>query len=293
MRSLALLAAAVFWAAPAASARKPIRIVASESFWGSIAAQLAGDRGTVTSIVANPAVDPHDYEPNASDARALASSQVAILNGIGYDGWASRLLAADPSDGRVVVDAGRVLGLKTGDNPHQWYSPAAVRRMVAAILAGLQRADPRDARVFAENARRFQARSLARYDALRREIRRRFAGVPVGYSESMFEPLGADLGLQLVTPPSFANAVAEGGDLTAGDVQTVERQARDRQIAVWIYDSQNLTPEVQRVNAIAADERIPTVSMTETLEPAGATFESWQAAQLERLLAALHLATGR
>ena len=51
--------------------------------------------------------------------------------------------------------------------------------------------------------------SLA-YDALRAQIRRRFAGVPVGYSESIFEPLGQSLGLKLLTPSGFAKAVAEG-----------------------------------------------------------------------------------
>ena len=50
---------------------------------------------------------------------------MAIVNGIGYDTWASKLLAANPSSGRVVLDVGGLLGLKEGDNPHQWYSPPA------------------------------------------------------------------------------------------------------------------------------------------------------------------------
>ncbi len=269
------------------------QVVAAESFWGSIAAQLAGDRATVRSIIVDPGTDPHGYEPTASDARAMADSELAIVNGIGYDTWASRLLAADPSGSRVALDAGRVLDLQEGDNPHQWYSPASVSRMIDAIVAGYDRVDPAGASYFAARERRFRTRSLARYDELQAQIHERFAGVPVGYSESIFQPLGESLGLRLLTPPGFPKAIAEGTDVGAGDKQAVERQARDRRIAVWIYNSQNVTPEVQQVNAIARAEHVPIVTVTETLSPATASFEQWQSAQLERLLAALHRATGR
>ncbi len=293
MRTLLALLSLAVLAAPAQAAPRKLDVVAAENVWGSIAAQLGGDRVSVQSIVVNPATDPHDYEPVASDARAIAGSQLAIVNGLGYDSWASQLLAANPSSTRVVINAGEVLGLQTGDNPHQWYAPASVGKVAAAIVAGLDRLEPTAAGYFAAREHLFETSSLARYDALRRAIRQRFAGVAVGYSESIFQPLGADLGLRLLTPASFANAVAEGGDITAGETQTVERQARDRLIKVWVFNSQNVTPEVQRVNAIAKAERIPIVTITETLVPASATFEQWQVAQLERLLAALHQATGR
>src|SRR5690242_5697849 len=71
-------------------------VVAAENFWGSLAAQLAGTRAQVSSIVVNPDTDPHSYEPNARDARALAGAQMVIVNGVGYDEWADRLLSASP-----------------------------------------------------------------------------------------------------------------------------------------------------------------------------------------------------
>ncbi|HEY4349115.1 MAG TPA: zinc ABC transporter substrate-binding protein [Gaiellaceae bacterium] len=298
MRTLVALVALSALAVPlgntsAAAATPRLQVVAAENFWGSLAAQLGGDRVETQSIVGNPATDPHDYEPVASDARAMAGSQLAIVTGIGYDTWASRLLAANPSSTRVVIDTGDLLGLSAGDNPHQWYSPRSVRAVAAAITAGLERLDPTHRPYFAARARQFATVALARYNALRGEIRRRFAGVPVGYSESIFEPLGTSLGLRLSTPSSFASSVAEGADVSAKDIQAVDRQAQERLIDVWVFNSQNLTPEVQRVNEIARSRHIPIVTITETLSPAGATFEQWQVAQLERLLAALHRATGR
>ena len=117
--------------------------------------------------------------------------------------------------------------------------------------------------------------------------------MPVGYSESIFQPLGQALGLRLMTPYSFAKAIAEGTDVSAADKQTVDTQAQDRQIKVWVYNSQNATPDVQRVNQLARAAHIPITTITETLSPASATFEQWQVAELRSLQQALHQATGR
>jgi zinc/manganese transport system substrate-binding protein len=269
------------------------QVVAAENSWGSIAAQLAGDKADVTSIIVNPATDPHSYEPTALDARTIAGARMSIVNGLGYDAWAPRLLRASPSSERVELDVGKALGLSDGANPHQWYSPSAVRRVLDAIVADYDRIDPSAASYFALRERAFLEHDLARYEALRREIRARYAGTPVGYSESIFQPLGEDLHLRLLTPYSFAKAIAEGNDVTAQDKQTVDDQARKRLIKIWVFNSQNVTPDVQRVSEIAREERIPVATVTETLSPAGDSFEQWQSSELEGLARALHEATGR
>jgi zinc/manganese transport system substrate-binding protein len=270
-----------------------LTVVAGENFWGSIAGQLAGNRATVKSIIVNPDTDPHDYQATAADSRTIAEGQMAIVNGIGYDTWMSKAVAANPVDGRVTLDVGSVLGLKAGDNPHQWYSPSSVLRVVDAIVADYKKLDPADRAYFDKQRRTFLTRGLAHYNALRKQIRARYSGVPVGYSESMFQPLGADLGLKLLTPPGFADAVAEGTDISARDKQAVDRQAQTKQIKVWVYNSQNATPDVKRINQIAQAGGIPIATVTETLSPASDTFEQWQAAQLTQLEAALHKATGK
>ena len=280
-------------ASPAASAAGKVQVVAAENFWGSIASQLGGSKVAVSSIIVNPNTDPHSYEPTASDGAAIARSRMAIVNGIGYDSWASKLIAANPASGRVVLDVGKLLGLSEGENPHQWYSPWSVQRVIAQIVLDYERLDPKDTAYFEQRGAAFQARELADYNRLRSAIRARYGGVPVGYSESIFQPLGEDLGLRLLTPYSFAKAVAEGVDVGAADKQTVDRQAEERSIKVWVYNSQNVSPDVQRVNQLARAAHIPITTITETLSPPSDTFEQWQAAQLASLSAALHRATGR
>ena len=268
-------------------------VVAAENFWGSIAAQLAGDRASVRSIIVNPSTDPHSYEPTAQDARTIAGANMAIVNGIGYDNWAPKLLGAKSARGRVVLNVGDLLALKEGDNPHRWYFPSNVHAVVNEIVADYDKLDPTDSAYFARRRQIFESQDLARYDELRREIRASYAGVAVGYSESIFQGLGEDLGLKLLTPYSFAKAIAEGTDVTAQDKQTVDSQAQDHQIKVWVFNSQNLTPDVQRVNQIVAEQHIPIATVTETLSPASDSFEQWQVSQLERLMRALRQATGR
>ncbi len=80
--------------------------------------------------------------------------------------------------------------------------------------------------------------------------------------------------------------------MTAHDKQAVDSQARRHQIRVWIFNSQNVTPDVQRVSQIATEQHIPIATVTETLSPPSASFEQWQVSQLEGLVRALRQAAG-
>jgi zinc/manganese transport system substrate-binding protein len=270
-----------------------IHVVAAENFWGSLAAQLGGNRVQVTSVITNPATDPHDYEPSAVDARTFAGAQMAIVDGVGYDPWAPKLIAANPVNGRVVLTVGDLVGIKPGGNPHRWYSPANVQQVIAAIVRDYSKLDPKDADYFARQKAQLETKGLAPYKRLIATIKRRYHGVAVGASESIFSPLAQALGLRLVTPYSFLEAISEGTEPTAADKTTIDRQIAKREIKVWVLNSQNSTPDVARFTEAARKKHIPVTTITETLTPASATFEQWQVRQLRALEAALHEATGR
>lgn len=270
-----------------------VRVVAAENFWGSIARQLGGVHAQVTSVIVNPAQDPHAYEPTTVDGRTMATAQLAIVNGVGYDPWAPKLLAASPVDGRITLTVGSLLHLHDGDNPHRWYDPAGVLVVARRIAADLEKLDPAHKAYFAARLSRFDGPGLASYHTLIAQIRARYSGVPVGASESIFALLAPALGLKLVTPYSFMKAISEGTEVTAQDTITTERQLTAHLVKVWVYNSQNVTPGIQRLNALARAVHIPIATVTETLSPATDSFQQWQVAQLSRLEAALHQATGR
>ena len=295
MKRIALavgLAALVAGCSSAAAGGGGLQVVAAENFWGSIATQLAGTKAHVHSIIVDPAQDPHSYEPTAADARTLASAKLAIVNGVGYDPWAPKLLASNPVSGRKVLTVGDLFRLKEGNNPHRWYDPANVSVVAYSITEELIKLDPKDAGYFHRQLVHFDTVDLRRYHALITAIRARYAGIPVGASESIFALQAPALGLKLATPYSFMKATSEGTEPTAQDIATIERQISSKQIKVWIYNSQNATPQIQRFNALARAHGIPVATITETLSPASDSFEQWQVSQLQRIEQALHQSTG-
>jgi zinc/manganese transport system substrate-binding protein len=296
--ALLVVAGAAAGCATGSSASSPaadgkIQVAAAENFWGSIASQLGGDKVAVKSIVTNPDTDPHSYQPTAADGRTIASSQMVIYNGVGYDPWAPKLLSANSGSNPTVLNVGKLVGAPDGGNPHRWYSPANVQSVIAAITADYKQMDPKDAAYFDTQNASFENTSLSPYEHLTSEIKTRFGGVRVGASESIFAPLADAVGLNLITPPSFLEAVSEGTEPTAQDKATIDSQIKNHQLQVYVYNSQNSTPDVQAQVTAAKAAGIPVTTITETLQPASSTFEAWQVRQLEGLVDALSKATGR
>jgi zinc/manganese transport system substrate-binding protein len=268
-------------------------VVAAENFWGSIASQLGGGHVAVTSVIDNPNADPHAYEPTPADGRAVASAQYAIVNGVGYDPWAPKLVDANPNPQRTVLTVGDVVGVKEGGNPHRWYSPDDVHKVIERITADYKKIDPADAAYFDQQKQAFESQALGQYNQLISDIRAKYSGTPVGASESIVAPLAQGLGLTMLTPESFLGAISEGSDPTAADKAAIDGQIKGRQIKIYIYNSQNSTPDVQAQVNEARAAGIPVTTVTETLIPQGATFQDWQTKQLQGIEQALAQATGR
>jgi zinc/manganese transport system substrate-binding protein len=270
-----------------------ISVVATINAWGSIAAQLGGSHVHETSLITNPNTDPHVYEPTPADARIVAGAQVVVLNGIGYDPWAQKLLDANPVAGRTVIKIGALVGVLNGGNPHQWYSPGSVRSVIEAITADYKKADPADSSYFDAQKQRFLASGMSEYIRLIAEIKARYSGTPVGASESIFTPLANALGLNLITPVRFLKDISEGTDPSAADKSLIDQQIATKAMKVYVFNSQNSTPDIQAQVDAAKKQGIPVSAVTETLAPATTRFQDWQIAQLQKLETALKLATNK
>ncbi|MFJ9847362.1 metal ABC transporter solute-binding protein, Zn/Mn family [Kitasatospora sp. NPDC101155] len=272
---------------------KVIQVVAAENFWGSIATQLGGDHVKVSSVITNPDTDPHSYEPTAADGRTVAGAEYVISNGIGYDAWSDKLLAANPASGRTALKVGDLLGKKEGDNPHQWYSAESVTKVIDRITADYKKIDPADAAYFDSRKQTFTTQTLAKYNQLEADIKAKYADTPIGASESIVTPLAESVGLKMLTPETFLDAESEGTDPTAADKAAIDQQISGKQIKIYVYNTQNSNPDVvAQVNAAKA-QGIPVAQVTETLAPANATFQDWQTQQLQGLADALKQATSK
>ena len=263
-----------------------LQVVAGPNFWGSIAAQLGGAHVSVTSIVTNPSSDPHEYENSATDARAFATADYVILNGAGYDDWGQKLLAANPSRSRKVFTVADLLNKKAGDNPHFWYNPDWVDRVADRITADYQAMDSADSNYFAQQRKAFATALKPYHDAIA-HIRSTFKDVPVGSTESIFVYMAQAVGVNLISPPEFMQAISAGTDPPAQTVAEFQNQISNRQIKVLVYNTQTSTPITENLKQMATKNSIPVVGISETVEPPTARFQDWQTRQLNSLQAAL------
>jgi ABC-type Zn uptake system ZnuABC Zn-binding protein ZnuA len=116
------------------------RVVATTPQLADFARQVGGGALEVKTLLP-PNVDPHDYEPRPSDARAIAEADVVLRSGGEVDEWLAELLDAAGSDADVVVVADEI-GAR-GEDPHWWQDPRNAARaayVVAERVGGDARA---------------------------------------------------------------------------------------------------------------------------------------------------------
>ena len=264
-----------------------IQIVAGENFWGNLVSQIGGNRVNVLSIVSDPNADPHEYESNTTDAKAIATANYVILNGAGYDSWANKLISASPNSSRQVLTIADLVGKKEGDNPHFWYNPAYVNQAIAQMEKDLISISPPNKSFFQQNYNNLVA-SLSGYQNRINSIKNQFGGTKVAATEDIFAYLATSAGLDLISPPAFIQAVAEGNDPPTNSVVQFQQQLESGQPKVLVYNQQTVTPLTDSIKKLAANQGIPVVGVTETIQPPDTSFQDWMNSELISLENALN-----
>ena len=270
---------------PSPAAAGKIAVVAAENFYGDVARQVGGNRVSVTSILSDPNIDPHEYETSVQNALAVTRAQIVIQNGDGYDAWMDKLIEASPNPQRVVITAGDLAVDKLPDNPHYWYSMDNIQAVAKEIAAALGRLDGGGKADFEANLAKFD-QSLAAITEKMDGIRSSYQGAPIGLTETIFLYQANRMGLKVMTPTAFAKAVSEGNDPPADTVLTLEDQLAQRQIKMLIYNQQTVSPLTANLKEEAGKMNIPVVGVTETM-PSDKTYQQWMLSQLDALQTAL------
>jgi zinc/manganese transport system substrate-binding protein len=286
-----LIAAAITYGlldhSTSAAPSQKLQIVAGENFWGSLVSQLGGNRVHVSSIVSDPNADPHEYESTTATARAFSSANYVILNGAGYDSWGNKLLSSSNNPNRKVLTVATLLGKKNGDNPHFWYNPSYVNSVVNQMDKDLIALDPNGKSYYLRNLSVLHS-SLSVYQNRIKTIKQQFGGTKVAATEDIFQYLASSAGLDLVSPASFTQAVAEGNDPPAASVAEFQQQLESAQVKLLVFNEQTVTPLTDSMKALAAENNIPIVGVTETIQPPGTSFQVWMNAELLNLQNALN-----
>ncbi|MGB6443265.1 MAG: zinc ABC transporter substrate-binding protein, partial [Thermoplasmata archaeon] len=263
----------------------------AENFWGSLVSQLGGTHVSVTSIITDPNTDPHEYQSNDSTAIEIRNAQYVILNNVGYDDWATTLLAADGDSNQTILNIGDSLGVSvTGGivsgNPHLWYNPTYVNETVAWMYHNLTTIAPSLAGYFADQYDNLTASLASLYSEVG-TIQAQFAGTVVASTESIFVYLANATDLDLVSPPAFMEAIAEGNDPPDQTVVTFQCQLESGHVRVLVFNAQTVTPITTEMKGIAQQNNVSVMSVTETIVPPTETFQQWMGGQLNALYVAL------
>lgn len=264
----------------------PIAVVGAENFYGDLLSEIGGARVSASSLLNDPNADPHAFESSTQAAVLVADAQLVIVNGLGYDAFMDKILAASPNPTRTVINVQQLLGLADGANAHIWYDPATMPRVAEAATAALARIDP-------ANAGYFQARqasylnSLTAVAAKIAAMKTRFSGLPVAFTEPVAGYLATAIGLRVLTPEGFQKSIEDGTDPAPADVAGESDLLTGKQVRALLYNSQVTSPITSQMHDLAVANGIPVVGVAETIPAAYATFVEWQIAQLNQLEQAL------
>ena len=273
-------------AATAGSRSSVINVVAAENFYGDLAGQIGGSRVNVTSILVDPSVDPHLYESNVDNAKAVAVARLVIKNGAGYDAFVDRLLAASPRPGRLVIDVAQLTGAAEGANPHLWYKADIMPQVAQAVADRLGQLDPTAKSEVDAGLQKFNASLKPLQDRIA-AIKAKSSGAKVLPTEPVFDYMAGALGLDVVDREgALQKAVEEGNDPPAEAIARFRQQLASGAIKALIYNSQAVTPLTRQMQSTARQHNVPTVGVSET-EPPGKTYQQWMLDQLDSLEQAL------
>ncbi|PLZ04108.1 cation ABC transporter substrate-binding protein [Burkholderia sp. WAC0059] len=267
----------------AAPAPRVIHAVGVENEYADVIAQIGGRYVQVTAIETDPNTDPHTFEVNPQVARQIASADLVVKNGVGYDAWADKIIAAAPADGRTVIDVQHLLGLPDSTpNPHLWYDPKTMPAVAKAIAAGLSAHDPAEAAYFSANARKFDA-SLKPWLAAIASFRAKYGSTPVAATEPVANYMLQAAGTTILTPFSLQAAIMNGTDPSPQDVSTQNGLFTGHRVKAFVYNQQVTDALTQSFLNLAKENGIPVVGVYETMPTPGFTYQSWMRAEVEAL----------
>ncbi len=226
------------FAAPAAAQdtqQNKIKAVATISILGDLVKNVGGERVDVSTLV-GPNGDAHVYSPTPADAKKLAAADIVFVNGLGLEGWMTRLVTASATKAPMVVATKAITPRQMEDenrrgrtviDPHAWQSIADAKVYVANIRAALVAIDPAGKGAYDANASVY----LGKLDALESEVRTAIAAIPADRrkiitTHDAFGYFGAAYGMTFIAPDGLSTEA----EPSAKDVARIITQIRKQKI---------------------------------------------------------------
>jgi zinc/manganese transport system substrate-binding protein len=225
----------LFGSGAAGAAAGKVKAIASFSILGDMLRVVGGERVDAASLV-GPNGDVHVYEPTTVDVRTLAGAAIFVVNGLGLEGWISRLQTSSGFKGRMVIATTGITPLQAehvpGDSaraadPHAWQSLADGKIYVRNIRDGLIAVDPGSAAAYRASADKF----IAEIGTVEQQVKAAIGMLPpdrrkVITTHDAFGYFGATYGLQFIAP----EGVSTESEASVKDVAGIIRQIKAQKI---------------------------------------------------------------
>lgn len=246
--TMAMLAVALIFTATLAAAQtaEKVKVLASFSILGDLVRQVGGEHVDVDLLV-GPNTDMHSFQPSPAGSRKLSGAKLVVINGLGLEGWADRLVKAAGYRGAGLVASKGVKALASHEHehghgegghgrydPHAWQDVRNVKIYVANIRDGLIGADPANKATYQQNAEDY----LGRLDTLDRDIRAAWANIPkdrrrVITNHEAFDYYGDAYDVEFLA----AQGVSEDAEPSARDIAKLIQQIKKEKITAIFVEN--------------------------------------------------------
>ena len=272
-----------------------VSVVASFYPLAEAASKVGGDLVSVQNLTP-PGVEPHDLELAPDDIEAIATADVIVYLGGGFQPAAEDALAE--AEHAVTVDALNAVATNAAPaseaeegltvDPHVWLDPARYEEIVRAVADALAKADPANEATYAANAQAY----VAQIAALDEEFRTGLSDcerTTIVTSHEAFGYLADAYGLTQVGILGLSPEAEPDPRRLAELRDLVEREG-----VTTIFAEELVSPKVAETLAGEAGVRVavlnPIESLTDAQEKAGEDYLSLMRENLETLRKALDCA---
>ncbi|WP_293768978.1 zinc ABC transporter substrate-binding protein [uncultured Corynebacterium sp.] len=249
------------------SADGTVNIVASTPIWANVAEVVAESAGVdieVTSVITDPSVDPHHFEPTAADVARANDADITVVGGGGYDAW---LYEAVKDQDKIVtalpliehgtledhMDESKVPVID--GNEHIWYDVAAINLVAEEIADAINAKDP-EAKASADGLEEKTKGFTDRIAALQSK--------KYAQTEPIADYLLSPSSWTDVTPKGYRAATIDEGEPSAADLARFLEAIKAKDLDILIFNPQTETDMAARIRDAAKDAGIPIVEIGET-----------------------------
>lgn len=241
VRSFVLLSLLSLFSASAISATKPLVIGITLQPYYSYVKAVVGDKAEILPLV-DAGFNPHNYLPQPNDLKRLNKMGVIVVNGIGHDDFALKVISAANNSELMVLEANKdvpllpAMGQSVGKgavNPHTFVGLSTTIQKVYTIANELSRIDPENASFYRKNARKYAKKfRLMKRDAMLSLGELDTAGMKVATTHNAYGYILQEFGVDVAAVIEPAHGVEPSASQLQGTIEKI----RESDIDVLFYE---------------------------------------------------------